>query len=221
MLFVVTRSSCRYSGPARDPYGDTETTQSGRRCAGARRCCRGRSMPPAGPPGLPKLTASSHTVADMAQALAQERVDGPERELRVWADAVRSCVESHLRDMELWLPWVRFSRKDLAAMFDRPSGGRCRSGRPSRRSFIPFPRWRPPLNVSRPRSVRSTDCEKTLSVNPSQNRANLARITLLADAIQQSVADAAALIRRLTVDHADSGADSSRHGFHVPLRSDA
>ena len=109
-----------------------------------------------------QLTASSHTVADMAQALAQELADGPESELRIWADAVRSCVESHLRDMELLLPWVRLSRKDLAAMFDR-SGGRCLSGRPSRRSFIPFPRWRPSLNVSRPRSVRSTDCGKTRS----------------------------------------------------------
>ena len=69
-----------------------------------------------------QLTASSHTVADMAQALAQERADGPDGELRIWADAVRACVESHLRDVELVLPWVRFSTKDLAAMFARPSG---------------------------------------------------------------------------------------------------
>ena len=69
-----------------------------------------------------QLSAWSHTVADMAQALAQERADGPHSELRIWADAVRSCVESHLRDMALSLPWVRLSRKDLAAIFDRPAG---------------------------------------------------------------------------------------------------
>ena len=38
--------------------------------------------------------------------------------------------------------------------------------------------------------------EDSLS-NPSQNQATLARIALLADAIRQSAADAAALIRRL------------------------
>jgi cyclic beta-1,2-glucan synthetase len=39
--------------------------------------------------------------------------------------------------------------------------------------------------------------EDSLS-HPSQNRSSLTRIALLADAIRQSVADAAALIRRLT-----------------------
>src|SRR4030095_8308140 len=60
-----------------------------------------------------RLTASAHTVADMAQALAQERVDGSDGELRIWADTVRKCVESHFRDVELLLPWVRLSAKDL------------------------------------------------------------------------------------------------------------
>jgi cyclic beta-1,2-glucan synthetase len=71
---------------------------------------------------LAQLTISSHTVADMAQALAQERADGPDGELRIWADAVRACVESHLRDVELLLPWVRLSTKDLAALFSHRSG---------------------------------------------------------------------------------------------------
>src|SRR6185295_15741154 len=35
-----------------------------------------------------RLTALSHTISDMAQALGQERGDGSDEELRAWADAV-------------------------------------------------------------------------------------------------------------------------------------
>ncbi|HTL60005.1 MAG TPA: glucoamylase family protein [Nitrospira sp.] len=143
-----------------------------------------------------QLTASSHTVADMAQALAQERADGPESELRIWADAVRSCVESHLRDMELSLPLVRLSRNDLAAMFDR-------SGRPVPEwaTIAPFFHPVPTLATASERfaaALRALEQlrEDSLS-NPSKHRPSLTRIALLADAIRQSVADAAALIRRL------------------------
>ena len=145
-----------------------------------------------------QLTASSHTVADMAQALAQERADGPDGELRIWADAVRACVESHLRDVELLLPWVRFSTKDLAAMFDRPSGPV-----PEWATIEPFFHPVPTLAAAPERfaaALRALDRlrEDSLS-HPLQNRASLARIALLADAIRQSAADAAALIRRLAV----------------------
>jgi cyclic beta-1,2-glucan synthetase len=109
-----------------------------------------------------QLAASSHTVADMAQALAQEGEYGPDGELCVWADAVRSCVESHRRDAELLLPWVRLSTKDLAALFDRPSGP-ASEWAVIARSFIPFPRWRMPLNVVRLRSARSIACGKIRS----------------------------------------------------------
>ena len=145
-----------------------------------------------------QLTVSSHTVADMAQALAQERADGPDSELRIWADAVKSCVESHLRDMELSLPWVRLSRKDLAAMFDHPDGPV-----PEWATIAPFFHPVPTLATAPERfaaALRALDRlrEDSLS-NPSQNRPSLTRIALLADAIRQSAADAAALIRRLTV----------------------
>ena len=143
-----------------------------------------------------QLTASSHTVADMAQALAQERADGPDGELRIWADAVRACVESHLRDVELVLPWVRFSAKDLAAMFASPSGPI-----PEWATIEPFFHPVPTLAAAPERfaaALRALDRlrENSLS-NPLQNRATLARIGLLADAIRRSAADAAALIRRL------------------------
>lgn len=142
-----------------------------------------------------QLITSAHTVADMAQAFSQERAEGPEEELRIWADAVRACVESHLRDVELLLPWVRLGPKDLAALFDHQSG--------------PAPEWSaiasffhpiPTLAVAPERfaeACRALEClrEQLLS-RPSQERATLARITLLADAVRQSAADIAALTRR-------------------------
>jgi len=145
-----------------------------------------------------QLTASSQTVADMAQALAQEREEGPDGELRFWADAVRRCVESHLRDVELLLPWVRSSRKDLAAMFDR-SG----SPVPEWATIAPFFHPVPTLAAAPERFAAALRALEHLRedslINPSQNRPSLTRIALLADAIRRSAADAAALIRRLTV----------------------
>ena len=145
-----------------------------------------------------RLTALSNTVADMAQALAQERSDGPEGELRVWADSVRKCVESHLRDMELLLPWVRFTATDLASMFDSPSGPVLEW-----ETIEPFFHSVPTLAAAPERfaaALRALDRlrEDSLS-HPLQNRTSLARIALLADAIRQSSADATALIRRLAV----------------------
>ena len=108
-----------------------------------------------------RLTTLSRTVADMAQALAPERQTG-RRGVAHLGDAVRKCVESHLRDVELLLPWVRLSRKPLR-LCSTVSPGRYWSGELSSRSFILFPRWRPYLNVSRRRSVRSTALRETRS----------------------------------------------------------
>ena len=118
--------------------------------------------------------------------------------MRIWADSVRKCVESHLRDVELLLPWVRFSAKDLASMFDSPSGPV-----PEWETIEPFFHSVPTLAAAPERfaaALRALDRlrEDSLS-HPSQNRASLARIALLADAIRQSSADTTALIRRLAV----------------------
>ena len=143
-----------------------------------------------------RLTTLSHTVSDMAQALGQERGDEPDGELRAWADAVRACVESHLRDAELLLPWVRFSAKDRAAMFDLPSGPS-----PEWAVIEPFFHSIPTLAAAPARfagALRALDrLREQLLSRPSQDPATLARLTLLADAIRQSVSDITALASRL------------------------
>ncbi|MDH4084793.1 MAG: hypothetical protein OEU99_14705 [Nitrospira sp.] len=144
-----------------------------------------------------ELTAMSHTVFDMAQALGQERGDESDGELRVWADAVRACVDSHLRDVELFLPWVRFSAKDRAAMFDHPSGPS-----PEWAVIEPFFHPIPTLTVA---SERFADALRALErlrnhvlSRSSQDQATVARIALLVDAIRQSGAGITALAHRLT-----------------------
>ena len=143
-----------------------------------------------------RLNALSHTVSDMAQTLGQERGDEPDGELRVWADAVRACVDSHLRDVELFLPWVRFSAKDRAALFNHPS-------EPSPEWAVIAPFFHPvPTLAAAPE--RFADALRALEhlreherSGPLQDQATLARINLLADAIRRSVADITALTRRL------------------------
>ncbi|MDH5641314.1 MAG: hypothetical protein OEY28_08465, partial [Nitrospira sp.] len=146
---------------------------------------------------LGRLTVLSHTVADMAQALGQERGDAPDGELRTWADAVRTCVESHLRDAELFLPWVRFSVKDQAAMFEHPS-----ASSPEWAVIEPFFRPVPTLASAPERfadALRALErLRKHMPSQSSQDPATLARITLLTDAIRQSAVDIGALTRRLT-----------------------
>jgi cyclic beta-1,2-glucan synthetase len=143
-----------------------------------------------------RLSALSHTVADMAQALGQEHGEEPDGELRTWADAIRACVESHLRDAELLLPWVRLSAKDRAAMFDHPSG-------PSPEWAVIAPLFHPvPTLAAAPERFADAlgaleRLRGQLLSCPSQDRSTLARITLLDDAIRQSTADIAALSRRL------------------------
>jgi len=56
---------------------------------------------------LTELEVRAVTVADIASTLAAERGDNTDTELLVWAEAVRSAIAGHLRDMDMALPWVR------------------------------------------------------------------------------------------------------------------
>ena len=53
---------------------------------------------------LGDLAAPARTLSDVAAALTAERGEGPENELVTWAEAVRSAVSSHVRDLALLQP---------------------------------------------------------------------------------------------------------------------
>jgi cyclic beta-1,2-glucan synthetase len=65
---------------------------------------------------LLELKEHSQTVGDIAQTLSAERGDPPDSELRIWAEAVKACVESHARDAEILIPWMRLDSKPVAAL---------------------------------------------------------------------------------------------------------
>ncbi|HTO53074.1 MAG TPA: glucoamylase family protein [Myxococcota bacterium] len=50
---------------------------------------------------LDELSAHTHTVADVARALAEERGDSAGAEVCIWAEATHRSCESHRRDLEL------------------------------------------------------------------------------------------------------------------------
>ncbi len=142
-------------------------------------------------------TAQAQTVADIAQALEQEHGDDHEPSLRIWADALKDCVESHVRDAEILMPWARLEADEILGLAkdlrDQPPEGVAleRSLR-----FIPrladaperFDSALYELSLLRARLL------KTLP----EKCDTIARIDALAEALRCSAADAAALIRRLS-----------------------
>jgi cyclic beta-1,2-glucan synthetase len=65
-----------------------------------------------------ELKERAQTIDDIAQALAQEQGDPKTSELRVWAAAVRACVEGHARDMEIVNPWARLQPKQTSEIVE-------------------------------------------------------------------------------------------------------
>ena len=63
-----------------------------------------------------EIAERAHNVADLAQTVAQELGGQASSQVSVWAEAAKSCAESHLRDARIFLPWLRLNSKDLAAI---------------------------------------------------------------------------------------------------------
>jgi len=141
--------------------------------------------------------AQARTVADIAQALAQEHGGGPESELRTWADALRDCVESHVRDAEILIPWVRLDPNDVASMAkDLPDRA------PEWKAIQMSLRFVPTLAEAPDRFVavlsQLSALRARLTGSSPEDRKTIALIDALADALRLSAADAASLMRRLS-----------------------
>jgi len=143
-----------------------------------------------------ELRKRANTVADIAQALAQERGDPPDCELRAWADAARACVESHLRDLEIVIPWVRLDLAEITAMAKRSP-----EEAPEWVAIEPYFLSVPSLaDVPERFEAALTELDKVrtrLLGNSLANRDTLARIGALSQAIDHAAADATVLNRRL------------------------
>ncbi len=137
------------------------------------------------------------TVADIAQTLEQELADTSNSEFRFWAEAARACVESHIQDAKILLPWLRLDPADVVALAESPSGPV-----PEWQAIEPFFRSLPTLADAPERfeaAVRElTALSARLAHDPLGNREVLARVAALIQAMQDSISDAASLVRRLT-----------------------
>ncbi len=141
--------------------------------------------------------AHAQTVADIAQTLAQERADPPESELSVWAAAFRACVESHVRDAEILIPWTRWNTKEITGMAQRR-----REQAPEWIAIEPFLHSVPTLAEAPDRfdaALRELSALRArLQTGIPGDRDTITRIDALSDAIRHSAADASALVRRLS-----------------------
>ena len=149
-----------------------------------------------------ELRERAQTLDDIAQTMQQEEGGAQVSELRVWAAATRACVESHSRDIEILIPWVRLRSKEIIAM---AAGSREES--PEWAAIEPYFRTLPTLAEAPERfeaALRELSFLRAhLPPESPKDRDALARIDVLAHAISQSAADAAALSRRLLdVSHA-------------------
>jgi cyclic beta-1,2-glucan glucanotransferase len=158
-------------------------------------------MAPVDPAGwasfFAKLQGLAQTVADIAEALAQERGDPLDSELRVWADATRACIESHARDAELLIPWARLNPKFITGATRNP-----KDRAPEWAAIEPFFLSVPFLQDAPERFEAALRELGTLRGEVLRNSPvdldTLARIDALTHAMMHSAADAAALIRRIS-----------------------
>jgi cyclic beta-1,2-glucan synthetase len=65
---------------------------------------------------LTELAAHSDSIIDIARALTLERADPAARDVVVWAEALRACIGSHQRDVELLRPWAMRARSKTGAL---------------------------------------------------------------------------------------------------------
>ena len=141
--------------------------------------------------------AHAQTIADIAQALAQEHGGGPESELHTWADALRACVESHFRDAGILIPWMRLNPNDIASMAKS-----LQDQAPEWKAIELSLRFVPTLADAPDRFdtalYQLSALRARLMESPPKDPKTIARIDSLAEALRLSAVDAAALIRRLS-----------------------
>jgi len=137
------------------------------------------------------------TVADIAQTLDQELGNAANSELRYYAESARACLESNFQDARILIPWLRLESEVVMQMAERPAA--------QAREWVaiePFFRSVPTLADAPERfeaAIRElSTLGESLVHQPLENRELLARIEELMQAMKDSIAEAAALIHRLT-----------------------
>jgi cyclic beta-1,2-glucan synthetase len=143
-----------------------------------------------------EIRSAAQTIDDIAQALAQEQSDPQTAELRVWAAAVKKCVEGHARDMEMLNPWARLQPKRAAEIADR-----LRREVPAWADLEPAFLSTPTLDDSSQffaeRVEELASVRERLARDPAKNAGIIPRIDALSGALSGCAVDCASLVQRL------------------------
>ena len=143
-----------------------------------------------------ELKERARTVTDIAQTLAQELGQAADSEVRAWAEATQECIENHYRDALALIPWLRLQPQEIVTMAERSP-----EAAPEWVAIEPFFRSIPSLSDAPERFEAAVRELRTLGSryvsNSVGNREILARIDALIQAMERSIADTAALDRRL------------------------
>jgi cyclic beta-1,2-glucan synthetase len=142
------------------------------------------------------LKEQSRTVTDIAQTLAQELGEADNSDVLTWARATQESIESHYQDAMILIPWLRLRPQEVIVMAERSPVVAPEWG-----AIEPFFRSIPSLEDAPERfeaAVRELTAlgDRYVSDSP-RNKEILGRIDALIHAMETSVAEAAALDRRL------------------------
>jgi len=175
-----------------------------------------------------EIQERAQTVADIAQALAQELGAPADSELCVWAEAARANLESYGRDARIMIPWLRLEPSEVQAMAERPQ-----QQAPEWVAIEPSFRHLPALADVPDRcdsAVRElATLRERLAADSATNGEILRRIDALTTAFNGAARDASALTRRLVaIAHASQSMfdamdftflfDTSRKLFSIGFR---
>jgi len=139
----------------------------------------------------------AQTVADIAQALEQEHGGDLESELCTLADAFKACVESHVRDAELLIPWARLDSKSILGLA-RALREVAPEGMAIEQSLRDVPKLADAPDRFDSILMDLSALRVRLVNRLSVERDTVAQIDELAEALRRSAVEAAALVRRLS-----------------------
>ena len=143
-----------------------------------------------------ELNEHAQTIDDIAQALAQEQGGTQNWEPRIWAAALKACVDGLKRDMELVNPWVHVKPKEMLGLLVRLPK-QATDWNELHAVLRKMPVLRDAAQHYEPIRRALADLRERLLKDSSTNAVLLTQLDFLIDAISRSSADSAVLVQRL------------------------
>ncbi len=146
---------------------------------------------------LAELETRAYTMADIARTLTAERGDRADAEVLAWAEAVRASIESHLRDLDMVLPWARLVfGKTLS--HGAPTPEQALGSTAIARFFLSFPTLADTPDRYESAIHELTTLRARSATDSAAPQNALTRIDAIIDSLARSAVASRALVRRLS-----------------------